>query len=71
MNKLQLKELILEVMHDEQSKTPYTAWKEKHDASNNTNSFKSFLYQAYDNANAKESSRLEKAFPDLFITKII
>ena len=71
MNKIQLKDLIVEVINDVHMITPYTAWKENHEASTNTNSFKKFIYQAYESAKAEESRRLEKAFPELFVNKTI
>lgn len=66
MNKIQLKELILEVL-DDASKTPYIQWKEGHLI--NINSFELNLFKAFEKANAIQTNILIKSFPEYFKNK--
>ena len=76
MKKSELKQLILEAISEkeetsEEMITPYQAWINDVSFASSINNFKKHLFQAYNKANAKNSKKLEKAFPELFVTQSI
>ena len=74
MKKSILKELILQVLHEQEEQiklTPFNSFQEDIEYASTISSFMKYLFQAYNKANAKNSKRLEDAFPELFVEKSV